>query len=327
MANYFSFLTDFFNAEIRFHPVYLIPFLVIAFILYRLSSLEENRVSFFAWLFPKEIYTHASHWVDIKLFLLGRVIAFLKIFNLIFIQSAFALVGMGVVAFVSGVEMSTQEITIGRALLATFIITVVSDFCVYWVHRIHHESPVIWPFHSVHHSAEVLTPVTVYRKHPVYDLISNFTKAVLAGFFQGIILMLIMGQVQLSLVAGINAFYFVFNFVGSNFRHSHIWFRYGRVLEHIFISPAQHQIHHSLEPKHHNKNYGEVLAIWDWMFGTLYIPKEREILSFGISKSSSSNERILQPHSTLKDSLIVPFKDSWKSIRKRVHKKTKGKKA
>lgn len=320
MSEVLSLLQEFFNTEIRFHPVYLLPFFVIAFALY-LFDKSKDKKGFFGWLFPKKVYFHPSHLVDIKLFILGRFLFVSKIFNIVFVQAAFALVGMGVVAMLTDLEMSDHELTFGRVLLATCILTIVTDFCVYWVHRVHHETPTIWPFHAVHHSAEVLTPVTVYRKHPIYDLVSDFVKSVLVGFTQGVILVILIGKVELSLIAGINAFYFVFNFLGSNFRHSHIWFSYGRVLEHIFISPAQHQIHHSLEPKHHNKNYGEVLAIWDWMFGTLYIPKEKEILEFGISKSSNSNVRITQPHATLKDAIIGPIRDSWRIGRKRLAKK------
>ena len=311
-------ILEFMTPEIRFHPLYLLPFILIALVLF---AVERKRglhsKSFWKWVFPKEIYFHASHFVDLKLFILGRILTVTKAFNLIFVQAAFAVVGMGLVYWVSGLEFASSDITLSRILLATFILTVVNDFCVYWVHRIHHEMPIIWPFHAVHHSAEIMTPITVYRKHPIYDVISDFVKSVLVGLVQGIILVLLIGKVELSLIAGINAFYFVFNIVGSNFRHSHIWFSYGRALEHIFISPAQHQVHHSLEPKHHNKNYGEILAIWDWMFGTLYIPKGREELSFGISKNSQSSERIEQPHKTLWQALYIPFRDSARAIKRR----------
>jgi sterol desaturase/sphingolipid hydroxylase (fatty acid hydroxylase superfamily) len=43
-------------------------------------------------------------------------------------------------------------------------------------------------------------------------------------------------------------------------------------------------VHHSGNPKHFNKNFGSCLALWDWMFGTLYVPqKEREPLIFGFA--------------------------------------------
>ena len=50
-----------------------------------------------------------------------------------------------------------------------------------------------------------------------------------------------------------NLFSFIFNIAGANLRHSHIEIAYWTWLEKIFISPAQHQLHHSIENKHFNK--------------------------------------------------------------------------
>ena len=67
-----------------------------------------------------------------------------------------------------------------------------------------------------------------------------------------------------------------------------MWLSYGLVLSHIFISPAQHQIHHSIEARHFGHNVGFALAIWDWMFGTLYVPKERETFDMGLGDGTES---------------------------------------
>lgn len=313
-----SFLDALFSPETRFHPVYLLPFFVMAFIVYlyeRRKKIDGGK-GFFGWLFPKEIYLHPSHITDLKLFALGQVLTAAKAFNMIVVMTFFAALTMLMI----GGEISDKPLTAGRVLAVTVIITLIRDFCVYWVHRLHHELPVFWPFHSVHHSAEVLTPVTVYRKHPVYDFISGFVKNIFIGIFSGLALVFLVGKIELALIAGVNLFYFLFNALGSNFRHSHIWISYGKFWERIFISPAQHQIHHSLAPRHHNKNYGEILAVWDWLFGTLYIPEGREALQFGISKSSTSDERIAQPHPDLKSALLVPFRDSRKALRRRQKK-------
>ena len=319
-----TFFVNFFSTDLRVHPIYLLPFVVIGYGLYRWRGKSTNGNSgFIGWFFPKEIYLHPSHMVDLKLFAVGRFLSVLKLFHMGVVQTAFAIAGMGFVATLTGLEMQESGITVPRILMATLIVTITADFCTYWVHRYHHELAIIWPFHSVHHSAEVMTPITVYRKHPIYDIISGFVKAVAIGLVQGMVLILLMGKVELVVIAGINAAYFIFNMAGSNFRHTHIWLSYGRMLEHILISPAQHQIHHSLDPKHHNKNYGELLAIWDWMFGTLYIPKGKEDLKFGISKSANSSDRILQPHSSLRAALIVPIQDSAKAIRRRLPKHKK----
>ena len=71
-------------------------------------------------------------------------------------------------------------------------------------------------------------------------------------------------------------------FIHAYVQHSHMWIAFRGVLGRIFVSPAHHQVHHSANPKHFNKNFGSCLALWDWMFGTLYAPeKTREPLTFG----------------------------------------------
>ncbi len=67
------------------------------------------------------------------------------------------------------------------------------------------------------------------------------------------------------------------------------------------MSPAHHQIHHSRNPAHFNKNLGSCLAVWDWMFGTLYIPgAEPEVLEFGVEPDRENAH-------TIRGELIAPF--------------------
>ena len=97
------------------------------------------------------------------------------------------------------------------------------------------------------------------------------------------------------------------SFWAGTLRHSHIPIRYGRALEHILISPMQHQVHHSSDPRHHDKNFGEIFAFWDWMFGTLYVPEPDEDLVFGIADSEGT--LIEQPHPGFWAAMLVPFRD------------------
>ena len=76
-------------------------------------------------------------------------------------------------------------------------------------------------------------------------------------------------------------------FFGANLRHSHVKLKYPSILEHIFISPYQHQIHHSSNSKHFDKNMGSKLAVWDYLFGTLILSKETSKLRFGLGKEKN----------------------------------------
>jgi len=282
----------------RLNPLYLLAMLPLAFFFYRRRAVETP---FLSWLFPREIYANASCKTDLKLFLFGvlmRVAGFTKV----------SIIKIAIIYYItqSFGRASAEPGFIGIIIL-TLILTIAIDFCTYWIHRGHHEIKLIWPFHAVHHSAEVMTPLTVYRKHPVYSLLGNIFRACVMGVVQGAIYCLLFGQISLLTISGVTIAIMAFNVLGSNFRHSHIWISYGPKWSHIFISPAQHQIHHSLAHKHWHKNYGEIFAIWDWMFGTLYVPLKDENLEFGLS--TPDGLRIAQPHPTATDALITPFRD------------------
>ncbi len=70
----------------------------------------------------------------------------------------------------------------------------------------------------------------------------------------------------------------------------------------LFISPAQHQIHHSTDPKHWNKNFGYIFAFWDLFSKTLYVPEHRETLEFGVPGSNAAD------FSTVPRMYLLPFK-------------------
>ena len=72
----------------------------------------------------------------------------------------------------------------------------------------------------------------------------------------------------------------IFQLIG-NLRHSMVWISYGP-LNHVLVSPAMHQIHHSTLDKHFDLNCGWAFSFWDRMFGTIYVPKEREEFPMGL---------------------------------------------
>lgn len=128
------------------------------------------------------------------------------------------------------------------------------DFANYWVHRIEHWSPSLWAFHQVHHSQEHLTIMATYRNHPIDTWLRSFVGPVLFMFFFGIppavwLPMAILWDVNL------------------NLSHLDVNWRYGP-LRWLLVSPVFHSIHHSVEERHQNRNFGMTLSIWDHLFGT-----------------------------------------------------------
>lgn len=155
----------------------------------------------------------------------------------------------------------------------------------YLSHTILHRVPFFWELHKVHHSAEVLTPVTAERSHPVEQILDALLESPLQGLGLAAFYYLYGFQYSLTAFVGMSAIAFLQYFLEA-LRHSHAWVSFGPTLEHIFSSPAQHQIHHSTAPQHLNKNLSHYFSFLDWLGGTLYVPKGRETLEFGMGEGS-----------------------------------------
>lgn len=141
-----------------------------------------------------------------------------------------------------------------------------------WVlHWLMHRSSRLWQLHQVHHSAEVLTPLTFHRLHPLESLLYQLRSIVVTGTVTAVFFWLFRSAaVDLTLI-GVSALGLVANMLTGNLRHSHVWLRFPDAVERWLLSPAMHQIHHSADSAHHDANYGTWLAIWDRLAGTLLI--------------------------------------------------------
>ncbi|MEQ1716580.1 MAG: sterol desaturase family protein [Hyphomicrobium sp.] len=181
---------------------------------------------------------------------------------------------------VSGSVNDATAITLGIVLTITLF--VVDDFLRWLAHYTFHRIPELWEFHKVHHSAEVLNFATAERHHPVEVLMTAALLTTAFGVINGLFIAFFGDKVTVSTVAGANIFLFAFNIAGGALRHSPFWISFGPRVEKWIISPAMHQIHHSDKPEHYDRNMGGSLAVWDRMFGTLHIPRGREIEGFGI---------------------------------------------
>lgn len=258
-------------------------------------------------IFAKHIWWSTSSKVDYKIFLINKVVALLlSPFLVAQLVVATAIFYWLYEQFPSRPILLDGASSGVVAFVFTFCYFILDDFARFYVHRLMHRWPLLWAFHKVHHSADTLTPMTVFRAHPVemivFSLRSTFVQAIAIGgfvFFLG-------DSADLMTVIGANVFVFIFNLMGSNLRHSHIGVYYWKPLEKILISPAQHHIHHSVEKKHWDKNYGVVLAVWDWLFGSHHY-SEKYPLTVGLDVDNASPQS--SPH-TLFSIYFLPFQES-----------------
>jgi len=166
-------------------------------------------------------------------------------------------------------------------LLFTVVFFVAFDFGRFLSHTLLHDIPLLWEFHKVHHSAEVLTPMTAYRAHPLELLIMTWGSTVMTGLVTWVF-NLAGGGVSLYTFLGMHVALWAFSLI-DNLKHSPVWVSYGPRVGRWLISPAHHQLHHSIEPRHWGCNRGSNLAIWDRLWGTLYVPgREPEEFRMGL---------------------------------------------
>jgi sterol desaturase/sphingolipid hydroxylase (fatty acid hydroxylase superfamily) len=305
-ANGYKAVTDMFvSPGLRIYWAWLLASAVLGAVVwlrvYRRVDDDGTARGFLRFLFPRDVYLHPSARVDYGVYLTNAVLFrwTLTVAPVVATTTAFATA----LRLDRWLGSSGDMFVWHGASLAGFTLAsaLATDFATYLVHAAHHRIPLLWEFHRVHHTAEVLTPLTVYRKHPVYDLFAGGTRGLLAGLLQGVAAYAFIGRPDLITLLGINAVFAAFHVAGSNLRHTHIWLAFWPWLSRLLISPAQHQVHHSTAERHWNKNYGEVFAVWDWMFGTLYVPAERESLTFGVMGTDH------QEHASVWDAYMVPL--------------------
>lgn len=192
-------------------------------------------------------------------------------------------------------------------------IVLAMSFASFACHYAAHRVPLLWSFHRAHHSVEALTLPATARDHPIDLLLIKLTMIVLAGIVGGGVLYWTGTHIQpgtFLVVGAVTIGYFTFFGV---FNHSHIPISLGWA-NRIVMAPVMHQVHHSAELRHRDKNIGSFggLMIWDWMFGTLYLPAKDEDYRWGLD-AAEMGER--NPHRRLRDFYLEPFGDAWNVVR------------
>ena len=145
-------------------------------------------------------------------------------------------------------------------------IYLLADFLGYWLHRLFHTG-AWWPFHAVHHSSEHLDWLSSVRVHPVNEAVNNLAPVVP-------LLFLGFDPTVTAGVAGFLTFYAIF-------LHADVDWDFGP-LRSVIATPVFHRWHHSKDPQAIDKNFAGLLPVWDILFGTYYMPRDRMPCDFGV---------------------------------------------
>lgn len=276
---------------------YFLPSLLIAFAAGGLVLL--GRGERLGALFPRHVYGHPSARIDVAVYLVNKL-SFAGA-----IPVVFATVTAIVLAPLLGAVAAPAWLAESWATRVAYTVAIflAVDFGVTWGHLLLHRVPVLWEFHKLHHSAPVLMPVTADRSHPVDLAVTGTTTGLCIGLADALFAWAEGGTVDPLAIGGRNAVELLCISFLLHLRHTHLWVSFGPVVGRWLMSPAHHQIHHSADPRHHGRNLGRFLAVWDRLFGTLYVPgRMPEKLSFGLGPAEEA------AFASLWNCYVLPFK-------------------
>lgn len=154
--------------------------------------------------------------------------------------------------------------------LQLFILFIVKDFIQFNVHRMLHSVSWMWEFHKVHHSTEQMGFAGLLKYHFMENIIYRSVE-----------------YIPLAMIGfGIDDFFIVhiFTLVVGQFGHANLFVPLGK-FKYILNGPQMHLWHHAkFLPKSHPNgfNYGISLSIWDYLFKTVYWPKDDAELPVGL---------------------------------------------
>ena len=137
--------------------------------------------------------------------------------------------------------------------LAVFVAFIVQDFTGYWMHRLNHRVNMFWNRHIIHHSSEEFNLSCALRQSISETFKFSAILMIPAALFGiPVKIFMILGPIHLFM-----QFWYHTRLIGKM-----------GILEYIIVTPSHHRVHHAINSEYLDKNYGQILIIWDKMFNT-----------------------------------------------------------
>jgi len=216
------------------------------------------------WWQKREIVTDVCYW-----FLIPLAARFVRI-GLMVMGAAMLFDIHGADALIKFYDNGFGPLAVMPLWAQALTFLVVSDFLLYWFHRLYHGA-ALWKYQAVHHSYEELEWISAARFHPVNILLGT-----------------VMVDVAL-LLAGIspNVMLWVgpFTTASSAFVHANLNWTLGP-FKYVLASPVFHRWHHTALERGGSSNFAGTFPIWDLLFGTFYMPENELPDAYGIDDKS-----------------------------------------
>ena len=189
-------------------------------------------------------------------------------------------------------NLAIESLSIENQWLSILIAFIVLDFTGYWMHRLSHRVNIFWNRHIIHHSSEE------------FNLSCALRQSVSHAFKFSAILMIP------AAVMGIDKEVFIvlapIHLFMQFWYHTRLIDKMG-FLEYVIVTPSHHRVHHAINPEYIDKNYGQILIIWDKIFNTFQVELENIKPVYGVLRPVSTwNPLVINfKH------IFQLFKDAW----------------
>ena len=274
---------------------------------------KKSFAEFFEFLLPHEVITHPSARADLLFYVTRKAIMpFLLIPAGVTFVVAVGYATNKVVGTLFGIDAPLMGGSPGPITVIVFTGTMLLayDISYYLYHTAQHRFPFLWELHKVHHSAEVMVGITKDRVHPLDELMNRAWDGVIPGICFGLWTLIALNPVEVT-IFGVNV-YIMRNILMMDFvRHTHFKISFGK-LNNLILCPHWHQLHHSTDPRHYDKNFGLLFSFWDRVFGTLCVPEPNESFKFGLV------DRDVRDYQSLNGLYILPLKKMWRVVKRRL---------
>jgi sterol desaturase/sphingolipid hydroxylase (fatty acid hydroxylase superfamily) len=276
---------------------------------------QRGLKAWLGYLFPRENYTSNSAIVDAKIWLLNGLL-FIPVFEACVVLA-------GVLAGVSFVDLYSGAFGPPGSSVPQVWLAVLIQFLGVWLgqgigqysgHLAMHKVPFLWALHRAHHSAETANLFTFLRSHPLEHFANGTTRVIGTAAGLGLAVYLTGGRLLPETIAAI--FWYNIAYVLIGFRsvdHLHIPVSYGGILDVLIGSPIMHQVHHSAEDRHRDVNMAGAGYLFDWMFGTLYVPAKGEVWRWGLNGAELG---AANPHQSVKAFMAEPIRNMGRELRR-----------
>lgn len=175
-----------------------------------------------------------------------------------------------------------------------FVAFIVLDFSGYWVHRWEHEINVLWNRHIIHHSSEEYNLACALRQN-ISAIFGWFTFLLIPAALIGV------PDKVIAIVAPLHLF-------AQFWYHTRLINKMG-FLESFMVTPSHHRVHHAINDIYLDKNYGQILILWDKWFGTFQEELATETPVYGVKRAVHTWNPILINF----QHLWLLIKDAWRT--------------